>query len=329
MSTYIRRQEVSHAIGRHGRFVLRLTDADVQLTATDGDLAEVVASFELSAGSDAEATSLFERVRLQVVEGSGALTLEQPEETPGPALLNLLTRGRARAELRLEARLPRMAEVRVETVSGDIGATGLEGEQRYTVVSGDLVVLDVAGSVRLSSVSGDAVVRSTTGVSLRAESVSGDMGISAPRFAALRLSSVSGDIDAEGALQPGGEFRMETVSGDVSFGPIGPATFEVRGLSTDISSDIDHRVEGRADRRQIIVGRDGPQLVFSSMSGDFHVRRPRHVEQDVVWAVSAGSDGSARRAETTAQRAGDLDVLRALERGDIDIDEAARRLADR
>ncbi|MEO8510265.1 MAG: DUF4097 family beta strand repeat-containing protein [Chloroflexota bacterium] len=320
MSTYIRRQEITHEVGARGRVTLQVNDADVRVTGAPMQAARVVATFELSATSDDEASRLFDALKLRVAASAGGLTVEQQDQASVNPLLRLIGRGGG-ASLQIEATVPTGAVLRVETVSGDVNTTQLEGDQRYATVSGDLVILAGAGSVRLSTVSGDAVLRAHGALALRAESVSGDLGVTAARLDALRASTVSGDIDVEGALRPGGEHRIETVSGDVTFAPVGGASFEVRGLSTDISGDIDHRIEGRADRRHVIVGGGGPEVVFSSMSGDFHVRRPRDLEPE--------EDETARRAETMAEQADDLDVLRALERGDIDVEEAGRRLGNR
>lgn len=315
MSTYVRRQEVSHPIGATGRLTIRVTEADVRLTGADTERAELVATFEIDAASDEEASRIFDAIKLRVSHAPDDLAVEQSEESSRRnPLLRLIGRSSG-ASLQIEATLPRRASVRVETVSGDVSGNELYGEQRYAAVSGDLILLDGAGSVRLNTVSGDALLRALGALSLRAETVSGDVGVTAPRFDALRTSTVSGDVDLEGALHAGGEFRIETVSGDVAFGPVGSATFEVRGLSTDISSDIDHRIEGRADRRRVTIEGGGPELVFSSMSGDFHVRRPRNLDRDVA-------------PRTPPNVAHDhLDVLRALERGEIDVEEATRRLA--
>lgn len=325
MSTFVRRQEISQLIGAAGRFTLRVADADLRISGAAVETAEVVATFEISAGSEEEATRILDAVKLRVDGSDGQLTVEQTEESGGgPELLLRLLGGRRGASVEIEATVPSGAAVRVETVSGDVNATNLSGDQRFAGVSGDLAIVDAGGSVRLNSVSGDAVLRAVGSLSLRAETVSGDLGVTAPRFDTLRATTVSGDVDVEGALQAGGEFRIDTVSGDVSFAPIGSATFEVRGLSTDVSSDVEHRIEGRADRRRLIVGEGGPELVFSSMSGDFHVRRPRRLERNVTPAAAA-SDVPAS-PEATAEPADELDVLRALERGEIDVEEAARRL---
>ena len=144
-------------------------------------------------------------------------------------------------------------------------------------MSGDLSLVDCGGVVRVNTVSGDARLRGDESLVVRAESVSGDLAVSAPHLVGVRAQTVSGDVEIEGELEPSGEFRAETVSGDLVVGLIGGATFEVRGLSTDISSDIDHRVEGRHDRRRLVVGSGVPSSLFSSMSGDLAVRRPRRL----------------------------------------------------
>jgi hypothetical protein len=316
MSTYIRRQEIVHDVGAHGRVTLQLTDADVRVTGAETHGARVVATFELSATSDDEASRLFEALKLRVGASAGGLTIEQQDHGSMDPLLRLL--GRGGASMQIDATIPSGAALRVETVSGEVNATNLDGEQRYDTVSGDLVILDGAGTVRLNTVSGDALLRAPGALELRAESVSGDLGVTAHRLDALRASAVSGDIDVEGALRPGGEYRIETVSGDVTFAPVGGASFEVRGLSTDISGDIDHRIEGRADRRRVIVAGGGPEVVFSSMSGDFHVRRARDLDRAAVAAPAPADDGGD-----------ELEVLRALERGEIDVEEAARRRGGR
>ena len=103
-------------------------------------------------------------------------------------------------------------------------------------------------------------------------------------------------------------------------GLVGDATFEIRGLSTDVSSELDHRLEGQVDRRRLIVGSGGPRLVFNSMSGDVRVRRPRRLSAQAKPAEPASEP-------TAAETQSELDILRALERGEIDVDEATRRLA--
>lgn len=329
MATYVRTQSIDHAIGRGGRLAIAVTSANVGVEAVDGEQARVRATFEIRAGSDAEADELFEQVQLRVHRGDALLELSEPDDrhVQRHGMLGALPRifgANADVALEVQLQLPHGTDLRLTTVSGDVDARGLVGEQRYRTVSGDLSLVDGGGVVRVNTVSGDAILRGDGSIVVRAESVSGDLAISAPHLVAVRAQTVSGDVEVEGALEASGEFRVETVSGDLVVGLVGGATFEVRGLSTDISSDVDHRLEGRHDRRRLVIGTGGPSFVFSSMSGDLAVRRARRLAGVPQPPAAPAPPSRPRRPVDQAEQ---LAILRALERGEIDIDTATRRLA--
>jgi hypothetical protein len=211
-------------------------------------------------------------------------------------------------------------------VSGDVNVDGLIGEQRYTTVSGDLSMTHMGGELRMNSVSGDVTVRGDLPLSVRGDTVSGDLSVIAPVINGLRANAVSGDIELEGLLGEGQEYRVDTVSGDVVVGLLGGASFEVRGISTDVNSDLDHRIEGPRDRRRVTIGAGGPLVLFNSMSGDLSIRRPRRLDRTIPQPPPAPTPPPppARPAPSPEDQ---LAILQALERGEIDVEEASRRLA--
>ena len=321
MGTYVRTQTVDHAIGERGSVSLSVRSADVRLRGIGGGEAHVRATFEISAASDADADRIFDEIQMRVRKQDAMLTVDEPEN-PDPIgkLFTRIFRGQGDYELSLEADLPERAQLRLTGVSSDVTAGDLRGEQRYKTVSGDLSITDSGGSVDLETVSGDASVRASEPLAVRAQTVSGDLNVIAPTPRSLRATTVSGDIQLEAELASDGDFRAETVSGDLSVGLVGSATFEVHGLSTDVSSELDHRLEGQVDRRRLIIGNGSPRLLFNSMSGDVDVRHPRRLS-----ALPAAPQPAAE--PTPAEQESQLEVLRALERGEIDVDEATRRLA--
>jgi hypothetical protein len=327
MATFVRTQSISHDIGERGRLVLRVTAADVSLKGVPGGEASLRATFEIRAASDEEADRIFEDATLRTDAGGGQLVVEERHDASSiGSAIGRRNSGRGQVVLTVEAQVPSLAELRVEGASSDLQAEGLLGDQRYASVSGDLYLTDVGGTLRVNTVSGDVTIRATDQLDLRVEAVSGDLSVIAPRLEGLRATSVSGDIEVEGELGSG-EYRVETVSGDLTVGLVGGASFEVRGLSTDIHSDIDHRIEGRRDRRRVVIGDGGPQFAFSSMSGDLAVRRPRRVDAGHAHEHAHAHEGP-RDASLLPPPSADeqLAVLRALEAGEIDVDEAARRL---
>ncbi len=331
MPTFVRQQEITHRIGASGRLHLRVTDADVRLRANDEDEVRLRATFEIRAGTDEEADRVYDGVRLEVSAGDGSLEVADISGRGdlGSALRRLVS-GRGHIGLSVEGTAPRGSELRIEGVSGDLVIEGMRGEQRYTTVSGDVYGTDLGGSAWVTTVSGDATLRAPEPLALRVQTVSGDASAVAPMLREARLSTVSGDLDLEAALDRSGDFRAESVSGDLVIGLVGSATVEVRGLSSDIHAEVNHRLEGSSDRRRVVIGDGSPRFVFSSMSGDVLVRRPRRLDAEPVAAPSAPAAPAAPLSPSAPVGEQDsLEILRALERGDIDVDEAASRLGGR
>ena len=321
MGTYVRTQSIDHNVGETGRVSLNITSGDVRVRGIPGGEAHIRATFEISASSDSDADRLFEAIQLRVDRSTGSLNIEEHggHQSVG-SMIGRLFGGGGDYELTVEADVPTAAQMQLHAVSSDMTVTDLRGEQRYHSVSGDLSVNNSGGSVRLETVSGDATIRADEPLAVQAQSVSGDLNITSPTLRSLRANTVSGDIQLEAELASDGDFRAETVSGDLSVGLVGSATFEIHGLSTDVSSELDHRLEGQIDRRRLIIGSGGPRLVFNSMSGDVSIRHPRRISARPAAAQPVPEP-------TPAEQESQLEVLRALERGEIDVDEATRRLA--
>ena len=197
--------------------------------------------------------------------------------------------------------------------------------QQYRTVSGDLVLDGVGGDVQIKGVSSDVSLRADAPLaSLEINTVSGDVSAFAPSIGLLRAVTVSGDLELEGVLADGPQHRIETVSGDLSLGVGDNLTVEVRGLSTDADVRLPHRSEGSRDRRRYVIGDGKPQLLFSSMSGDIEVRPPRRTS-----AVPPAPLPPPAPRPPAVDQDEQMAVLRALERGEIDVEEATRRLAGR
>jgi hypothetical protein len=328
MATFARTQTIDHPIGHSGRLDLRVTSADVVVRGMSGGDARVIANFEIRAASDEDADRTFAEVQLHVDRREGMLVVEEPDGQPTlGSLVGRIFSGRGQVDFEVRVEMPETAELRLDSVSGDLSIEGLSGEQRYNTVSGDASLTNIGGDIRINSVSGDVIMRASQGIAVRAETVSGDFSLVGPTLRELSVSTVSGDVEVEGQLEAGHDYRIETVSGDVVFGLLGAATFEVRGIASDVVSDLDARIEGRQDRRRVIVGSGGPTVLFNSMSGDLTINRPRRLDRIVPQPPAPPSPvAPAAPAPPRPSAEDQLEILQALERGEIDVDEANRRL---
>ena len=294
------------------------------LRGVTGGTARVSASFQIRASSDEEADRIFAKSKLEVEQGDGFLIVSEPDgRSPMGGLVERIISGRI-VDFDLTAEIPEQAELSFAGVSADVNVEGLLGTQAYATVSGDLSLTRLGGSASVNSVSGDVTMRADQPISVKAETVSGDLSVVAPIIRGLRANAVSGDIDLEGQLAMGEQYRIDTVSGDLSIALIGGAVFEVRGISSDVSSDLDHRIEGHQDRRRVTVGAGGPEILFNSMSGDLAIHRPRRLDR---CPLPAGACAARRAGASQPSEEEQLAILQALERGEINVEEATRRLS--
>ena len=322
---------IDHVIGDHGRLAVSLASAEIRLAAIDGErvLVRTPDGRTLPDGIVVEATDR-------------ALTIREAS--------NGLAAGRRLVQL--EIRVPARSEVAIATASGWLDGVGLLGEQHYRTVSGETRLRDVAGTIELTTVSGDAVVDLSGPTTLALKSVSGDATIRGGRLDALRVGSTSGDIRIDSPLAGAAENAIETLSGDVELMASGGLRVEARTVSGDISTKLPHRNEGRMGRRTLIVGDGSIELAFRSVSGDLRIldgsasvpippAPPAAPEppfsSDLDLAEFARSDldrpdGAPTDAAGRSATAVDpfeterMTILRALERGELDVATAMDRL---
>ncbi|HLY85133.1 MAG TPA: DUF4097 family beta strand repeat-containing protein [Gaiellaceae bacterium] len=171
--------------------------------------------------------------------------------------------------LRVQARVPHGAGVKVKTASAD---TEIEGRLRsldVNGVSGDVRVRgDIAEDTTVKTVSGDVELERVDG-DLTVQTVSGDARVRAVA-GSVDTKSVSGDIRLEALTA--GDARFSSVSGDVEIGIAAGSLLDVDAGSTsgDLASEVPLATEppaGEAAAAPMVV------LRGRTVSGDVRVFR--------------------------------------------------------
>lgn len=305
-------ETIEHHIGPTGLVTVDIIDGSVRVIGADGEEARLIA--RSPDGDDAIGIAKIHRQ-------AGELRVDVRGMSPGGGVRDVR---RDLPSIDLDVTVPRSARLHVNSVSADLHVSGVHGDQRHRTVSGDLDALGVEGSFSVQAVSGDVRVEGGS-YTIETVTTSGDVDIRATRLLATQLRSVSGDVELAGEFAAQASHRVETVSGDLRIALVGGLTVSARGLSTSIHSQLPHRSESRAGRRTVVIGDGRADLDFRSMSGDVSVIDG--TAEPELWGDRPV--GSSPLSPVVALPPRDeLSILRALERGDIDIDEATRLLEE-
>ena len=277
-------------LGKGGSFDLGNISGDVVITGGAGDQVVIDATKRGKTAEDLKAVQIEVTATAMRVE----VRTRYPQE-----------KRNINASVDYVVTVPRGAAVNLNTVSGDIKVSTLDGALRVNTVSGDVtvnaaaeleaaktvsgdVVVQSAGStgdITAASVSGDVTLKSVKAKGLDLNSVSGNVTLTDVTCDRVKANSVSGDMTFGGPLAKGGRYTFQSHSGDVTITTGAAVGFEMtaNSFSGNIKSDYELTVKfggdtagatGHGPRRQAIRGTfgDGSAVLdLNSFSGDIRV----------------------------------------------------------
>ena len=261
-------------IDRQGTVDLSLISGSIRVTGWDRP------DVKISAATDGDA-----RLRFDANPSRVTLSLENDHG-----------RGRhSRGSARYVVSVPRGVRLSLEAVSGDIIATGSQGQIDASSVSGDVDVTNgtrevnaesVSGSVRVAQVNGNLRAESVSG-DVRAENVSGSVEASTVsgviRLAGIqsrdvRTETVSGDISYTGNIEGGGRYDFESHSGTLRLNipRSSGAVVDVETFSGDVNTDfaVIRQPGDRAKQRgafEFTIGDGRARISAQTFSGRIHI----------------------------------------------------------
>jgi DUF4097 and DUF4098 domain-containing protein YvlB len=234
------------------------------------------------------------QVRVQVVSDDAPYELRAADTR-----FSLVPDDRMRGDSRIEITLPAGTRVSVESHSGDVRVSRVQGDVQVRGQSGDLALTDlggrvdvrlISGDVRISNVKGDVQVTAVSGDvdlnriegQVEVETVSGDIAARDVTSKWVRFRTTSGDLSYAGDVVAGGSYDLAAHSGDVQLTlPQAPsARVTISTFNGEIDSDFpitlapgDHEIGmGRSKRFNFDLGRGEARVTLQSFNGDITLR---------------------------------------------------------
>ena len=241
-------------LGRTGTLDLQNVAGDIVITGGGGDSVRIEATKRVRARDAAEARARLADLLIEVTERPDRVEVR----TEYPRRRDFY------GSVEFTVAVPSGAAVTVQSVSGNIRVTNVDGELRMQSVSGNLVASAVKGLARIRSVSGnlevskaeggdvtggtmsgDLVLTGLRGKGVELQSVSGDMRLADLEVDRAYIRSVTGDVEYQGRLTRTGRYELQSHSGDLRVTPrdtgfdLDAATF-----SGDVRSDYELKIQG-------------------------------------------------------------------------------------
>jgi len=203
----------------------------------------------------------------------------------------------------IELDVPRAAEVKLKTSSGEISVTEVarvkassqagsitltkvQGEVNAATIGGEISVRDSSGSFRLAAVGGSIEARdlspATAADEVDAGTVSGDVTFERVQHQHVKVNSVSGDASFAGTLARGGRYNFHSISGALRLSLPANSSFRLTGAvgeAGDLKSDFNLHDTGSSSEygptRSVnaLVGSGDASINVSLFSGSIEIRR--------------------------------------------------------
>jgi hypothetical protein len=364
MTATERHAVISHTIGADGILSIRTVRGSVRVRGTDGDEARVEARYA-DRGSDSANPEEDGVLNVERHRGELRVQVDETSRGLRPALGVLLRGGRpavdfdvtmprtavlrlAGVSADLDVRELRGAQ-EIRTVSGDVSMDDVAGRISVQSVSGDVLIRGAVISLDGTTTSGDLSAVAERIKSVRARSVSGDLRLSGllEPSGEHAVESISGDLEL--AASGGVTVRMTAISGSVhselphrreSNGGRraivvgdGAATVTFRTMSGDLNlmqAPGSGAPEPPVSEASPMRPPDPPRPMAPAPPAPPSPPAPPALPNlPAPPSPPAKFGGEPAPNAVPAPSGGGMDelaILRALERGEIDVDEAARRL---
>ena len=177
----------------------------------------------------------------------------------------------------------------IESVSGSIEITGIDGRVTAKTVSGaisasrinrDVELRSVSGRIHVSDIAGKSSISTVSGRILIDNSLSAETSLNA--------ESVSGGVQFDGRLNPDGRYLIRNVSGAILLNLSADSNFDIDASTSsgsiksdfDISDSATRKNETTRNRKKergkvitVVVGSGGPTVELRTTSGSIRIQK--------------------------------------------------------
>lgn len=311
-------------VGNHAELTLR--NVRGAITVSGWDRPEVSVSAVKILGTEWGANESFEQSTVEI-EQTGSRVMVRTHRQGGGGIFGWMGIGRTPPVVNYVVQVPATSDVSVRNVDGPITISDIVGSVYSRSVDGTMTVERVSGQILANGVDSSVRGRELAGT-LGIRAISGNAIVAQSRLSSMWAKTVDGNLKVETTIDPAGTYETSSVSGSLHLlvPPDARATAELNTVSGHASCSLpcqsSEQGMGRRHWSAVING-GGARISLKSVDGSLTI------EPTTELAPARPATPAAPEAKAAADRQWpEMDVLKAVERGEISVEEAIARLGE-
>jgi hypothetical protein len=333
-SEFVDEIEKTFALSDAGKALAIVSNISGTTTVTAWDKPEIF----VRAVKRARSQRSFEQTSVEIVQEGDSVTARTivNEEAILAGVMDFLRGERAGATVEYTVRAPAACAVRAKTVNGTVNLSGLANQSEANSVNGSVRIDGLNGKLVASTVNGSLAVADSAG-DAELNTVNGSLEIRNGKFHELEARTVSGSLRAMLALDPGGSYSFNSTNGDCELRVPADSrcTVSMQAVNGGVECELPHKTTASEmrpafSRWEGTINGGGAAISFRTVNG--RLRLKASGETAVEARPAAPTAAQAASGQTTAPAPqpesanSTMEVLRAVERGELSVDEAMFKL---
>ncbi len=317
------RYERVFAVGNHAELTLRNVRGSI--TVRGWDQPDVSVKAVKVRGTEWGASESFDQTLVEMEQDGSRVLIRTQRQ--GGGIFGWLGIGRTPPVVNFDVHVPLTSDISIRNVDGPITVTDIVGSVYLRAVDGDMTIERVSGQILTSAVESSLRGKEVAGT-LALKSVSGNAILAQSRLSSLWSKTVSGSIQLETTIDPAGTYETSSVSGSLHLlvPPDSRANAEMHTVSGRAACDLPCTIteQGVGQRRwAAVINGGGARIYLKSVDGSLKIE-PTTALAPVAPVTSAAPEKTA----AADQQWPEMSILKAVERGELTVEEAIARLAE-
>ncbi len=318
-SQYVEQIERTFEISDLSTALVSVSNVSGSVAVESWDKADVL----IRATKRAQSQRAFEHTRIEFEQSGDQISARTviDEEVFLTGILDFLRSEKSGASVEYAVKVPAACAVHAKIVNGPLTVSGLSNQTEANAVNGSVSLRQLSGRIDAEATNGALLTEQVSGEA-ELSTVNGSIELRDARLQSLNARTVSGSLRGALVIDPQGNYAFNSTNGNCELTtPLDSrCTIQMEAVNGGVECQLPHQtisseMRPAFSRWQGAINGGGARLTFKTVNG-----RLRIEPSQAIGAANAESNKDEQHEDRP------LEILRAIERGEISVEEAMQKL---